>query len=39
MEPEFDYTFFYGNHNANHQSWVGIFVPKGIRSAVKGWSL
>jgi hypothetical protein len=34
-EPAGDYTFFYGNGNADHHSGTGFFVHKRIISAVK----
>jgi hypothetical protein len=34
-EPADDYTVFYGNGNANHNLGLGIFIHKGIISAVK----
>jgi len=33
--PPDDYTFFYGNVNANHHLQTGFLVQKVIRSAVK----
>jgi hypothetical protein len=34
-EPAGDYTFFYGNRNADHHFGTGFFVHKRIISAVK----
>jgi hypothetical protein len=34
-EPAGDYTFFYGNGNADHHLGTGFFVHKRIISAVK----
>jgi hypothetical protein len=34
-EPADDYTFFYGNGNADHNLGTGVFVHKGNISAVK----
>jgi exonuclease III len=34
-EPAGDYTFFYGNGNADHHLRTGVFVHKRIISAVK----
>jgi hypothetical protein len=34
-EPAGDYTFFYGNGNADHHLGTGFFVHKRIMSAVK----
>jgi hypothetical protein len=34
-QPVDDYTFFYGNGNANHHFETDFFVHQGIRSAVK----
>jgi hypothetical protein len=34
-EPADDYTFFYGNGNAEYHLGTGFFICKGIISAVK----
>jgi hypothetical protein len=34
-EPADNYTFFYGNGNANHHLGAGLFVHKEIKSIVK----
>jgi hypothetical protein len=34
-EPADDYTFLYGNGNADHHLGTGFFLHKGIASAVK----
>jgi hypothetical protein len=35
-QPAHNYKFFYGNGNAIHHLGPGLFVKKGILSAVKG---
>jgi hypothetical protein len=34
-EPAGEYAFFYGKGNENHELHTGLFVHKGIMSAVK----
>jgi hypothetical protein len=34
-QPADEYTFSYGNENANHRLWTGFFVRKGIEAAVE----
>jgi hypothetical protein len=34
-EPAYDYTFLYGNRNADHQLGMNFFVREGITSAIQ----